>query len=124
MESMMRYICMGYHDEAAWQAMAESERKALTTESISYLEMLRRKGNCLDDTALQSPRSATTLRFDSGKVAVTDGPFAECKEQLGGFMVLEADDLNHAIALMSKLPCMRHGGALEIRPINHEITSR
>src|SRR4051812_13336244 len=117
----MKYLCLGYHEEQTWQRMPDAERAALLEETLAYGAMLRRNGHVLDDKALQSATSAATLRFEKGNVSVTDGPFAETKEQLGGVMVLEADDLNHAIQLMSQLPCMRVGGALEIRPINEAL---
>src|SRR5262245_18708188 len=120
----MRYLCLGYHDEALWRAMPDSEREALLEETLAYGEFLRASGHVIGDHALQGASSAVTLRFDKGNVSVTDGPFAETKEQLGGTMLLEANDLNHAIRLMSKLPCMRIGGCLEIRPVNEELTSQ
>jgi hypothetical protein len=119
----MKYLCLGYHEEKTWKAMSDSERKALFEECDAYDDILRKKGNYIDGKALQGARTAITLRFENGSVSITDGPFAETKEQLGGVMVLEARDLNHAIQLMSQLPCMRVGGCLEIRPINEEITS-
>ena len=119
----MKYLCLGYHEEKTWHAMSESNRKALLEENFAYEALLRKNGQYIDGKALQGAGTATTLRFEKGKVAITDGPFAETKEQLGGVMVLEAKDLNHAIQLMSRLPCMRAGGCLEIRPINEEITS-
>ena len=103
--------------------MSDNERSALLAESAAYDEFLRKKGNYIDGKALQGAQAVITLRFENGKLSITDGPFAETKEQLGGVMVLEARDLNHAIQLMSQLPCMRVGGCLEIRPINEEITS-
>jgi hypothetical protein len=114
----MKYVCLGYHDEAAWNALPASDRDALIAESVAYAELLRSAGHVMAEASLQSSGTAATLRFDRGTMAVTDGPFAETKEQLGGFMVLEANDLNHAIGLMSRLPCMRLGGSLEIRPLN------
>jgi hypothetical protein len=117
----MNYLCLGYHEDSAWKALSSAQRKQILEENSAYEAMLRRNGNYVDGKALQDARSAATLRFENGKIAVTDGPFAETKEQLGGVMVLEATDLNHAIQLMSKLPCMRVGGSLEIRPINEEI---
>ena len=117
----MKYLCLGYHEEKAWEAMSDSERKALLEENFAYERILRKNGNWLDGKALRGPDAATTLRFENGQASITDGPFAETKEQLGGVMVLEAQDLNHAIQLMSQLPCMRAGGSLEIRPINEEI---
>jgi hypothetical protein len=117
----MKYLCLGYHEEGAWHAMSDSDRKALLAENAAYEELLRKHGHYVDGKALQGAPTATTLRFDGGKVSITDGPFAETKEQLGGVMVLEATDLNHAIQLMSQLPCMRVGGCLEIRPINENV---
>lgn len=117
----MKYLCLGFHSEAAWNALAPAERQKLTDASLAYESMLKRNGHYVDSRALQSARSAATLRFENGEVMVTDGPFAETKEQLGGILVLEATDLNHAISLMSQLPCMKIDGSVEIRPINEEI---
>ena len=99
--------------------LGDSEIVELLVETAAYGDTLRANGHVVDDRALQD--SATTLRFSNGRMSVTDGPFAETKEQLGGIMVLEANDLNHAIQLMSKLPCMQLGGCLEIRPINENV---
>src|SRR5437762_2409782 len=123
-DGAMKYLCLGFHEERTWEAMIESERKALVEESLAYEQLLRKNGHCIDGKALQRAATAATLRFDNGKVSVTDGPFAETKEQLGGVLVLEATDLNHAIQLMSQLPCMRAGGCVEIRPINEELSNR
>jgi hypothetical protein len=117
----MRYVCLGYHDEASWRNLSDTDRERLMEENFAYEVALRTSGHFVDAKALQNAGTATTLRFSSGKVAITDGPFAETKEQLGGLLVLEARDLNHAIQLMSNMPCMRLGGSLEIRPINEEI---
>ena len=117
----MKYLCLGYHDET-WAAMSEAERKAVLDETLAYENVLRKNGHYIDSKALNDARSAATLRFEKGSVMVTDGPFAETKEQLGGVLVLEATDLNHAIQLMSQVPCMRLGGAVEIRAINEGIT--
>jgi hypothetical protein len=119
----MKYLCLGYHEEQQWAAMNPSERDAIVRETLAYGEELRKNGHMLREDALQSTNNAATLRFQSGKISIVDGPFAETKEQLGGIMLLEADGLNHAIQLMSKLPCMRMGGSLEIRPINEQIAS-
>src|SRR3954469_4494705 len=114
----MKYLCMGYHNERSFAALSDRDRSSLLEENFAYQDTLRKNGHYLDGKALQPVDTATTLRFDAGKVIVTDGPFIETKEQLGGVMLLEAIDLNHAIQLMSQLPCMRVGGSLEIRPIN------
>lgn len=111
----MKYICLGYMEEEKWEAMSESERNAFMDECFAYDEELRKKGYFVGGEALQSARNAITLRYRNGKVSVTDGPFAETKEQLGGLLVLEARDLNHAIQLIAKHPGVR-GGPFEIRP--------
>ena len=117
----MRYLCLGYHDEKLWQAMPDRERDALMEETFAYADHLRNNGHVIEERALQEAATATTLRFSGGKMLITDGPFAETKEQLGGLMVLEANDLNHAVQLMSQMPCMRLGGSLEIRPLNEAL---
>ncbi|HSS65008.1 MAG TPA: YciI family protein [Gammaproteobacteria bacterium] len=111
----MKYICLGFLDESRWEQLSEHEQKALMDDCFAYDDELRRNGNFLGGEGLQSARNAVTLRFRDGKVSVTDGPFAETKEQLGGILVLEAKDLNHAIQLMSKHPGVRVG-PFEIRP--------
>ena len=117
----MKYICLGYIEEKMWEGMTEKEQKTFVDECLEYDKEIRKKGHFVSGEALQSVRNATTLRYKSGKVAVTDGPFAETKEQLGGIMVLEARDLNDAIQLMSKHPSVRMGGTWEIRPANEQI---
>ena len=112
----MKYICLGYYDDANWENMSESERNALVDECFAYDDVLRKNGHSVGGEALQSPRNATTLRWNNGKVSITDGPYAETKEQLGGFFVLEARDLNHAIQLVSKHPGVK-AGPFEIRPV-------
>jgi hypothetical protein len=111
----MKYICLGYIEENKWETMSESERNAMMDECFNYDDVLRENGHFAGGHALQSPRNATTLRWQGGKVLVTDGPYAETKEQLGGILVLEATDLNHAIQLMSKHPGVK-AGPFEIRP--------
>ena len=112
----MKYICLGYADEKQWEKMPESERNALMDECLAYDDVLRRNGHFVGGDALQSARNATTLRWQKGKVVVTDGPYAETKEQLGGILVLEAKNLDHAIQLMSKHPGVK-AGPFEIRPV-------
>ncbi len=112
----MKFICLGYMEEKKWDAMSQSERDAMMKECFAYDDVLRKKGYFIGGEALQSARNATTLRWQNGKVSVTDSPFAATKEQLGGILVLEAKDLNHAIQLMSKHPGVRLGGGFEIRP--------
>ncbi|HEY4612566.1 MAG TPA: YciI family protein [Bacteroidota bacterium] len=111
----MKYICLGYMDPKSWEAMSENERNAFVDECVAYDDVLRKNGHFAGGEALQGPQTATTLWYRQGKVSVTDGPFAETKEQLGGILVLEAKDLNHAIQLMSKHPGVK-AGPFEIRP--------
>lgn len=112
----MKYVCLGYYDEKSWETMSDSERNAFMDECFAYDDELRANGHIVGGEALQSAQNATTLRWRNNKVSVTDGPFAETKEQLGGLLVLEARDLNHAIQLMSKHPGVK-AGPFEIRPI-------
>ena len=118
----MKYLCLGYMDEKKWDAVSESERKALMEECFAYDDILRKDGHFIGGEALQTARNATTLRYQNGKVTITDGPYAETKEQLGGISVLEAKDLNHAIQLMSKHPGVK-AGPFEIRPADEEINA-
>lgn len=111
----MKYICLGYIDENKWETVSESERNAIMDDCFTYDEVLRKNGHFAGGEALQSARNATTLRWRDGKVSVTDGPYAETKEQLGGILILEARDLNHAIQLMSEHPGVK-AGSFEIRP--------
>jgi len=111
----MKYICLGYLDETAWETASEAERNAFMDECFAYDEVLRKNGNFAGGEALDSSRNATTLRYQNGKVSITDGPFTETKEQLGGILILEARDLNHAIQIMSKHPGVK-AGPFEIRP--------
>ena len=111
----MKYICLGYIEEKKWETMSDSERDAMLDECFAYDDMLRKNGHFAGGEALQSPANAITLRSRNGKVSITDGPYAETKEQLGGILVLEATDLNHAIQLMSRHPGVK-AGPFEIRP--------
>lgn len=117
----MKYLCMVFVDEEKLNAMSDSESQALDDESLAYDETLRKNGHFVAAQALQSVHAATTVRVRSGKVSVTDGPFAETNEQIGGFVLIEARDLNEAIQLASKIPPIRVGG-VEVRPIK-ELTS-
>jgi hypothetical protein len=118
----MRFICLGYSDEKQWQSMSKHEQEQMLEECFAYDDQLRRNGHWLDGGgALQGTPSAKTLRLKRGKLIVSDGPFAETKEQLGGFGVLEAEDMQQAVELMSKHPGVRFG-PFEIRPIDEEVS--
>ena len=112
----MKYLCMVIIDEKRLQALSERESQALDDESLDYDDALRKGGHFLAAQALESVSSATTVRLRSGKVSLTDGPFAETNEQIGGFILIEAKDLNEAIQLASHIPAIRFG-AVEVRPI-------
>lgn len=111
----MKYVCLGYLDENVWDGMSEEERNRLMDECFAYDDQLREDGHFVGGEALESARDAVTLHYRDKKISVTDGPFAETKEQLGGILLLEARDLNHAIQLMSRHPGVRMG-PFEIRP--------
>lgn len=111
----MKFICLGYIDPKQWEALSDSERNAMMDECFGYDEVLRTNRHFAGGEALDSPERAATLRWENGKVSVTDGPYAETKEQLGGILILEADNLAHAIELMSKHPGVK-AGPFEIRP--------
>ncbi len=111
----MKYVCLGYYDEQKWETTSASERNAMMDECFAYDDELRKNGHFVGGEALQSARDAATLRWKNGKVSVTDGPYAETKEQLGGILLLEARDMNHAIQLMSRHPGVK-AGPFEIRP--------
>ena len=112
----MKYICLGYMDDTKWETMSESERTFFMDECFTYDDVLRKGGHFAGGEALQAASTATMIRHKNGKVSITDGPFAETKEQIGGILILEARDLNHAIQLMSNHPSVRMGGSWEIRP--------
>jgi hypothetical protein len=120
----VRFICLGYLDESKWDALPEAEQNAMMQEFFNYDDVLRESGRFVGGESLQSALSAVTLRYRSGKVIVTDGPFAETKEQLGGIFVLETRDRNEAIELMSQHPGLRLGGPFEIRPANEEFNAQ
>lgn len=111
----MKFICLGYADPDTFSKVSESEMNSMMDECFVYDDMLRKNGHFTGGEALQGPETAATLRWTNGKVAVTDGPFAETKEQLGGILILEARDLNHAIELISNHPGVTFG-PWEIRP--------
>src|SRR5262245_10372566 len=119
----MKFLCLGYFDESAWNALPEVERNSFMEDCFAYDDELRRGGHFLGGEALQSARNAATLRYRNREVVVTDGPFAETKEQLGGILFLQARDLNHAIQLISKHPGIR-AGSFEIRAVDEEFNAQ
>jgi hypothetical protein len=112
----MKYICLGYYDKAKFDAMPEAERNAMFDKCFEYDDHLRANGHFGPGEALQGPETALTLSWKNGKVLTTDGPYAETKEQIGGFGILEARDMNHAVQLIGQHPSLMFGTIWEIRP--------
>jgi len=113
----MKYICFGYYDKSKFDGMTESERNAMFDTCFEYDEQLRANGNWAGGEALHPAETARTLSRKNGKVATTDGPYAETKEQLGGILVLEARDMDHAVQLIGQHPALTYGNIFEIRPV-------
>lgn len=112
----MKYLCLIYEDQAQWAKMPKADGDKIMAEYHAYTEGITKSGHYLGGNALQPTQTATTLRVRNGKLSTTDGPFAETKEQLGGYYLLEAKDLNDAIQVASRIPSSRWG-AIEVRPI-------
>jgi hypothetical protein len=112
----MKYVCLGYYNEKDWENTPESDLNKFMDECFDFDDYLRENGHYAGGEALESAGKAATLRWKDGKVMVIDGPYAETKEQIGGILILEARDLNHAVQLMSKHPGVK-GGPFEIRPV-------
>src|SRR5262245_55305535 len=118
----MKYVVLGFIDETKFAEMPKEDQQRMMEECFAYDDVLRRGGHFLGGEALDSARNAVTLRMKDGEVEVTDGPYVETKETLGGILLLEARDLNHAIALMSKHPAVRMRiTTFEIRPANEAM---
>jgi hypothetical protein len=116
----MKYLCLAYEEEKKLNDLSRGEWDALRGETLAYVEILRKSGHLLVTNALQSARTAATVRVRSGAVSVIDGPYAETKEQLGGFFLIEARDLDEAIDVASRWPSARLG-SIEVRPIEEEL---
>lgn len=112
----MKYLCLIYDDEKAWQKMSKPETEKINAEYFAFTEGIRKSGHYVAGEALQPVGTATTVRIRNGKVSTTDGPFAETKEQLGGFYMIDAKDLNDAIQLAQRIPSARTG-SIEVRPV-------
>lgn len=112
----MKYLCLVYHTETALAAMPPAEMQGLVDAHLDYDEVLRRSGHFILGQALQSTETAVTVRVRNGKLSVTDGPFAETKEQLAGIILIDATDLDDALQVAAKIPSARLG-AIEVRPV-------
>jgi hypothetical protein len=112
----LKYLCLVYHDEEKLNAMSPAELDTLMADCVTWLDDLQKSGRYVLSAALQALSTATTVRSRGGKLAITDGPFAETKEIVGGFTLIEARDLNEAIQIASTLPVARFG-SVEVRPV-------
>ena len=113
---MAQYLLLIYDDETQWQRMSEDERKGVMGEYFAFTGSIRESGQFVDGAPLQPTSTATSVRVRSGETLVTDGPFAETKEQLGGYYLIEAADLDDAIKVAAKVPGALNG-SIEVRPI-------
>ncbi len=112
----MKYLCLIYDEEKKLEQMPKSEGEAFMAEYFGFTEGIKKSGHYLGGNALKPVQTATTIRVRNGKVSTTDGPFAETQEQLGGYYLIEARDLNDAIQVAAKIPSARIG-TVEVRPI-------
>jgi hypothetical protein len=117
----MKFLCLAYEEEAALNELSHPEWDALRIETLAYVEILKKSGHLILTNALQSARMASTLQVRDGKLAVVDGPYAETREQLGGFFLIEARDRGEAIELASRWPSARLG-SIEVRPIEEVLS--
>jgi hypothetical protein len=113
----MRYMLLIYGDEKHWGKMSEAEKGAIFKQYGEFTQSIRTSGAFLAGDPLQPTSTATTVRGKNGKAVTTDGPFAETKEQLGGYYIVNAKDLDEAISIAARIPSVRVGGSIEVRPI-------
>jgi hypothetical protein len=112
----MQYLLLIYRQETDWSTRSESERNQIFQDYMSFAQSIRASGNYVGGEALQPVATATTVRVKNGKTLTTDGPFAETKEQLGGYFLIEAKDLDEATSIAARIPDAK-GGSIEVRPI-------
>ena len=112
----MKYVCLIYDDEKKANEMSKAEGDAFMGEYFAFTEGIKKSGQYVGGEALQPVQTATTVRVRNGKMSTTDGPFAETKEQLGGFYLITANDLDEALQVASKIPSARLG-SVEVRPV-------
>ena len=116
----MKYLCLAYEQESTLNALSKSEWDVLRSETLNYVEELRNRGILMAAEPLQSVHTASTVRVRDGKISITDGPFAETKETLGGFFMIQAKDLNEALQVAAKWPSARFG-SIEVRPLDEGL---
>ncbi len=119
----MKFMFVIYHDEKVLDAIPEKEQRVIVDSAIEYAEELRRNGHLIVTNALQRPRTARTIRVQAGKATITDGPFAETKEQVMGFFLIEAKDIDEACAIAARFPPARVG-VVEVRQVQELTHSR
>ena len=112
----MKYLCLIYEDEKAWQTMSEADMQKGMAEYNAFTESIKKNGNYVGGEALQPTKTAKAVRVRNGKLSATDGPYVETKEQLGGYYLITAKDLNDAVQVASRIPGAKHG-TVEVRPI-------
>ena len=112
----MKYLCLVYLEEKSFHAFPSQQRQALSDEAMAYCDKLQKAGQLLAASPLHPVETATTVRMREGKTSTTDGPFAETKEQLGGFLMIDVPDLNDAIRIAAHFPAARFG-SIEVRPM-------
>lgn len=112
----MRYLCVIYDDEAKWNRMSKEEVDGLMGEYFAFTDGIKKSGHYIAGDALQPVATATSVRLRNGKLSTTDGPFAETKEQLGGYYLINARDLNEAIQIAARIPSAKTG-TVEVRPV-------
>lgn len=112
----MKYLCLVYFEETAMDALSENDRQTLVREANAYEAELKASGQMITSSPLQRVATATTVRVRNGKLSTTDGPFAETKEQLGGFILIEARDLNDALRIAANMPLAKLC-SIEVRPL-------
>jgi len=113
----MQYLLLCCFDEKRWHAIPEAQRDGIMRDYGALIQSLDRSGHHLASAKLQSSPTATTVRSRNGKLAVTDGPFAETKEQVGGYHLVECKDLDEAISIAKRIPTIPYGGTVEVRPL-------
>jgi hypothetical protein len=112
----MKYLCLIYDDEKQWQKFPKEVQDQYMGEYMAFSDSIKKSGQFVGANQLQPVHTATVVRSRNGKVSTTDGPFAETKEQLGGYYLIEAKDLNDAIQVASRIPSAK-SGSIEVRPI-------
>jgi len=113
----MQYLLLIYHKESEWEALSETERQRVYGDYGGLRDELKRTGNWVGGNQLQPVTTASTVRLKDKKQLITDGPFAETKEQLAGYFLVEARDLDEALKIASRIPSAATGGSIEVRPV-------